>query len=146
MIEGGSALPRAPGPDREGSLKKTLLVLGLIGSALAFAQEASVSPLISKDLVGVAEKEATMITVNFAPGASSPIHRHNAQVFVYVLEGAVIMQVRGQQQVTLHPGQTFYEGPDDVHTIGRNASTKEPAKFLVFMVRDKGSPISILEK
>jgi quercetin dioxygenase-like cupin family protein len=146
MIEGRSALRRAAGLERERSLKKTLVVLGLMGSALAFAQEASVSPLVSKDLVGVAGKEATLITVNFAPGASSPIHRHNAQVFVYMLEGTVIMQVRGQQQVTLHPGQTFYEGPDDVHTVGRNASTKEPAKFLVFIVKDKGSPISIPEK
>ncbi len=127
-------------------MKKTLLVLGLMGSTLAFAEEASVSPLLSKDLVGIAGKEATMMTVTYAPGASSPSHRHNAQVFVYVLEGSIIMQVRGQQPVTLHPGQTFYEGPDDVHVMGRNASTTESAKFLVFFVKDKGAPVLIPEK
>ncbi len=87
-----------------------------------------------------------MMTVNYAAGASSPIHRHNAQVFVYVLEGAIIMQVKGQQQVTLHPGETFYEGPDDVHVVGRNASTTQAAKFLAFFVKDKAAPISVPER
>jgi quercetin dioxygenase-like cupin family protein len=124
-------------------MKKIWLILTLISSSMAFGQAASVVPLLSKDLVGVPGKEATMITVSYAPGASDPVHRHNAQVFVYVLEGAIVMQVKGQQQVTLHPGQTFYEGPDDVHLVGRNASTTRPAKFLVFFVKDKGSPILV---
>jgi quercetin dioxygenase-like cupin family protein len=129
----------------EKPLKKILLVLSLIGGAIACAQNTNVTPLLSKDIVGIPGKEATMMTVKYAPGASSPIHRHNAQVFVYMLEGSIIMQVRGQQQVTLHPGQTFYEGPDDVHVVGRNASTTESAKFLAFFVKDKAAPISVPE-
>jgi len=81
-----------------------------------------------------------MMTVVHAPGGSDPIHRHNAHAFVYVLEGSVVMQVKGGKQVTLTPGQTFYEGPADVHVVGRNASNTKPAKFLVFLVKDKGAP------
>ena len=86
------------------------------------------------------EAEALMITVEHAPGGSSAIHRHNAHAFVYVLEGSVVMQLRGGQQVTLTPGQTFYEGPDDVHVVDRNASSTQPAKFLVLLIKDKGAP------
>ena len=81
-----------------------------------------------------------MITVEHAPGGSSAIHRHNAHAFVSVLEGSVVMQLRGGQQVSLTPGQTFYEGPDDVHVVDRNASATNPAKFLVFLIKDKGAP------
>jgi quercetin dioxygenase-like cupin family protein len=88
-------------------------------------------------------KEATMITVEYAPGASDPIHRHNALVFVYVLEGSVVMQVQGGKQQTLGPGQTFSEEPGDIHLVGRNASKTKPAKFLVFFVKDKGAPLVI---
>lgn len=84
-----------------------------------------------------------MILVEYPPGAADPIHRHNAYAYVYVLEGSVVMQVKGGKQVTLTPGQTFYEGPDDVHLVGRNASSTQPAKFLVFLVKDKGAPILI---
>ena len=98
---------------------------------------------MAKDLTGIAGKEGTMITVEYAPGGTSPIHRHNAHVFVYVLEGSVVMQVQGGAPVTLHAGQTFYEGPSDVHIVGRNASTTAPAKFVVFIVKDKGAPILI---
>ena len=84
-----------------------------------------------------------MITVEYAPGGSDPVHRHNAQAFVYVLEGSIVMQVKGEKQVTLTPGQTFYEGPDDVHTVGRNASSTKPAKFLVFLIKDKGAPVLV---
>ena len=87
-----------------------------------------------------------MITVDYPPGSSDSIHRHNAHAFVYVLEGSVVMQVRGGKQVTLIPGQTFYEGPDDVHVVGRNASGTKPAKFLVFLVKDKGAPILVPAK
>ena len=91
-----------------------------------------------KDLPDISGKEALMITVNYPPGGADPIHRHNAHAFVYVLEGSIVMQVRGGKEVTLTPGQTFYEGPDDVHTVGRNASSTKPAKFLVVLVKNKG--------
>jgi quercetin dioxygenase-like cupin family protein len=107
------------------------------------AQQAKVTPLMSKDLPETPGKEALMITVEYAPGGSDPIHRHNAQAFVYVLEGTVVMQVKGGREVTLTPGQTFYEGPDDVHVVGRNASSTQPAKFLVFLVKDKGAPVLV---
>ena len=104
------------------------------------AQQPTVTPLMSKDLTDIPGKEVLMITVEYAPGGSDPIHRHNAHAIVYVLEGSVVMQVKGGQQVTLTPGQTFYEGPDDVHVVDRNASGTKPAKFLVFMIKDKGAP------
>ena len=84
-----------------------------------------------------------MITVEYAPGGSDPVHRHNAQAFVYVLEGSIVMQVKGGKQVTLTPGQTFYEGPDDIHIVGRNASLTKPARFLVFLIKDKGAPVLV---
>jgi quercetin dioxygenase-like cupin family protein len=109
---------------------------------LLLAQEAKVTPLLSKDLTNLSGKEGLMIMVEYPPGSSDPIHRHFAHAFVYVLEGSIVMQVRGGQEVTLTPGQTFYEGPDDVHVVGRNASQTEPAKFVVFLVKDKGAPVS----
>ena len=107
------------------------------------APEANVTQLVEKDFANLPGKEGVMIIVNEPPGASDPVHRHNAQAFVYVLEGSVVMQVRGGKQVTLTPGQTFYEGPDDVHVVSRNASKTKPAKFVVFLVKDKGAPILI---
>ena len=109
-------------------------------------QEAKVTQLLSKDLTNLPGKEGLMITVDYPPGSSDPIHRHNAHAFVYVLEGSIVMQVRGGKQVTLTPGQTFYEGPDDVHIVGRNASQTKPAKFLVFLVKDKGAPVLVPAK
>ena len=109
------------------------------------AQE-TITPLITKDLAGFPGKQALMYTVEFPPAFSSPIHRHNAQVFVYVLEGSVVMQVRGQKEVTLGPGQTFYEDPNDIHVISRNASSTKPAKFLVFLTNKKGAPLVIPAK
>ena len=109
---------------------------------LLLAQEAKVTPLLSKDLKNLSGKEGLMIMVEYPPGSTDPIHRHFAHAFVYVLEGSIVMQVRGGQEVTLTPGQTFYEGPDDVHVVGRNASQTEPAKFVVFLVKDKGAPVS----
>jgi quercetin dioxygenase-like cupin family protein len=84
-----------------------------------------------------------MITVEYAPGGTDPIHRHNAQALVYVLEGTIVMQVKGGKEVTLTPGETFYEGPDDLHIVGRNASSTKPAKFVVFLVKEKGAPVFI---
>ena len=74
------------------------------------------------------------------------IHRHNAHAFVYVIEGSIVMQVTGGKETTLTPGQTFYEGPDDVHIVGRNASQMKPAKFVVFLVKDKGAPALVPAK
>ena len=109
-------------------------------------KEAKVTPLFSKDLADFPGKEGLMITVEYPPGSTDPIHRHNAHGFIYVLEGSIVMQVRGGKEVTLTPGQTFYEGPNDVHVVGRNASQTKPAKFVVFFVKDKGAPIVVPEK
>ena len=119
-----------------------LVLLGLMtGSAMA--QEAKVAPLMSKALAENPGKEVLMITVEYPPGSVDPVHRHNAQAFVYVLEGSIVMQVKGGKEVTLTPGQTFYEGPDDIHVVGRNASATEPAKFLVVLIKDKGAPVVV---
>jgi quercetin dioxygenase-like cupin family protein len=99
-----------------------------------------VNPLMAKDLAGLAGKEGMMLTVEYEPGGSSKKHRHDAHVFVYVLEGSVVMQVEGGAPVTLGPGQTFYESPSDVHSVSKNASDSEAAKVLVFIVKDKGKP------
>jgi quercetin dioxygenase-like cupin family protein len=106
-------------------------------------KDAKVTPLLSKELTNFPGKEGLMITVEYPPGSSDPIHRHNAHAFVYVLEGSIVMQVRGGEEVTLTPGQTFYEGPSDVHVVGRNASQTKPAKFVVFLVKDKGAPVLV---
>jgi quercetin dioxygenase-like cupin family protein len=101
---------------------------------------ASAKQLMIKDLAGLAGKEILMSTVTYSPGGASPPHRHDAQVFVYVLEGELIMQVQGGPEVTLKPGETFYESPTDVHAVSANASRTRPATFLVFIVKDKGAP------
>ena len=125
------------------SLKLILALLPLLISSTPMAQDAKVTPLTSKDLPEFPGKEGLMISVVYPPGASDPIHRHNAHAFLYVLEGSVVMQVRGGKEITLMPGQTFYEGPNDVHVIGRNASNTKPAKFVVFLVKDKDAPVLI---
>ena len=122
-----------------------LLPLGPLDPQEA-SNEAKVTPLFSKDLADFPGKEGLMITVEYPPGSTDPIHRHNAHGFIYVLEGSIVMQVRGGKEVTLTPGQTFYEGPDDVHVVGRNASQTKPAKFVVFFVKDKGAPIVVPAK
>jgi|SRR5579862_9295334 len=125
---------------------KLILVLAVMSGTL-LAQAAKVTQLMSKDLTNLTgNKEGLMITVDYPPGSSDPIHRHNANAFVYVLEGSIVMQVRGGKEVTLTPGQTFYEGPNDVHIVGRNASQTQPTKFLVFFVKDKGAPILVPAK
>src|SRR5581483_3653639 len=112
-------------------------------AAPARAEEAKITSLMTKDLTGLPNKEGTMLTVEYPPGGSSARHKHNAHTFVYVLEGSVTMQVEGGQAVTLGPGQTFYEAPADVHVISKNASDAQPAKFLVFFVKEKGAPLLI---
>lgn len=118
----------------------------LVAAALAAplaraAPETQVAPLMAKDLAGLPGKEGLMLVVEYPPGGADPIHRHDAHAFIYVLEGSIVMGVRGGKEVTLTPGQTFYEGPTDIHTVGRNASATQPAKFVVFMVKDKGAPV-----
>jgi len=105
------------------------------------APEATVRSLMSKDLAGDPAREIAMIAIEYPPGSVDPVHTHHAQALVYVLEGAIVMQVRGGTPVTLMAGQTFYEGVDDVHVVGRNASETAPARFLVFLVKEKGAPI-----
>lgn len=131
------------------STKLSLVLVCLITGTLmtqqarVTQQEAKVTELLSKDLTDLPNKEGLMITVEYPPGGSEPTHRHNAHAFLYVLEGSVVMQVKGEKEVTLTPGQTFYEGPDDVHVVGRNASSTKPAKFLVFLVKNKGAPVLV---
>ena len=129
---------------------KSILVLLFLMTGTAVAQEpkvaspeANVSSLMSKDLSEIPGKEAVMITVVYPPGSVDPVHRHNARAFVYVLEGSIVMQVKGGKEVTLTPGQTFYEGPEDIHVVGRNASKTKLAKFLVFLVKNKGAPVLV---
>ncbi len=118
------------------------LLLSLMASTV-MAQQPDVVTVMSRELTDIPGKEVVMLTVEFPPGGSDPVHRHDAHGFIYVLEGSVVMQVQGGKEVTLTPGQTFYEGPDDVHVVGRNASTTRPAKLLAILVKDKGAPILV---
>jgi quercetin dioxygenase-like cupin family protein len=102
---------------------------------------ADVKELFAIDLADYPGKEGRIIEVSYPPGAQDMVHRHDAHAFVYVLEGQIIMQLKGQPAVTLKAGQTFYEGPTDVHVVGRNASTTEPARFVVVLLKGKGAPI-----
>lgn len=124
------------------TITKLILLACLVTGALV-AQEPKVTPLFSKDLTDLPGKEGLMITVEYPPGGSDPVHRHNAHGFIYVLEGSVVMQVKGGKEVTLTPGQSFYESPSDVHIVGRNASQTKPAKFVVFFVKDKDAPLLV---
>jgi quercetin dioxygenase-like cupin family protein len=133
-------------PDIRGRISTTLKLFLLLSCAIASASAAEpvrVTELMTKALANVQGKEATMIIVDYAPGGADPVHRHNASAFVYVLEGSIVMQMKGDKEVTLHPGETFYEDPNGVHLVGRNASNTAPAKFLVFLVKDKGAPILV---
>jgi quercetin dioxygenase-like cupin family protein len=129
-------------PKRSASIRKAALVTVLLSAfgGRLIAQEAVVKPLMTKQLADLPGKEALMLTVEYPPGSSDPVHRHNADAFVYVLEGSVVMQVKGGKPVTLTPGQTFYEGPGDVHVVGRNASSTKRARFLVLLLKKQGAP------
>jgi quercetin dioxygenase-like cupin family protein len=105
------------------------------------APQAKVTPLTTEPLPEYPGKEGQMIVVDYPPGSVDPVHRHHAHAFVYVLEGSIVMGVNNGKTVTLHAGDTFYEGPDDVHTVGRNASKTKPAKFVVFLIKNQGAPI-----
>jgi quercetin dioxygenase-like cupin family protein len=141
-LAGKSLIPTSPTRSKEATMMTKLVALALlcVMTGTAMAEEPKVTPLMSKDLAADPGKEVLMITVEHVPGGASAIHRHNAQAFVYVLEGSVVMQLKGGKEVTLTPGQSFYEGPDDVHLVDRNASTTEPAKFLVLLIKNKGAP------
>jgi uncharacterized protein YbjT (DUF2867 family)/quercetin dioxygenase-like cupin family protein len=148
----------APASNLPGKVTKvvTLLLCGIVFAALSKVtvtmaatmepKEAKLTQLMSKDLTDLPGKEGLMLLIEYPPGSSDPIHRHNAHGFIYVLEGSIVMQVRGGKEVTLTPGETFYEGPEDVHVVGRNASQTKPAKFVVFFVKDKGAPVLVPTK
>ncbi|BAU38693.1 Cupin 2 conserved barrel domain protein [Acetobacter pasteurianus NBRC 101655] len=122
---------------------RKFIALGVIAAGFSthsLHAATSVTPLTGYDLQGIPGKEGAMLTVDYGPGDSDPIHKHNASVFVYVLKGSVIMQVKGGVSVTLKEGQTFFEGPNDIHLVGRNASQTEPARFLAFFVKNKTAP------
>jgi len=123
----------------------TLLLFPLVKPADARAEEkdsAIVTPLLTRDLVGVPGKEVSMVKVEYLPGGASSPHRHDANVLVYVLEGSVVMQVQGQDPVTLKAGDTFSETPTDIHLQSANASKTEPAKFIAIVIKDKGAPVT----
>ena len=140
----GTMVPR-PKNQRLIMLREKIILVVLLSliTGTLMAQEAKVTSLMSKDLNDFPGKEGLLITVEYPPGATDPIHRHNAHAFVYVLEGSIVMQLKGGKEVTLTPGQTFYEGPDDVHIVGRSADKTKPAKFVVFLIKDKGAPVLV---
>jgi quercetin dioxygenase-like cupin family protein len=122
------------------SHRPIIAVLALAFWSLAHgADDTIVSTLMTKELEDIAGKEAQMLVVEYPPGGADAAHRHDAHAFIYVLEGSIVMQVSGGEEVTLTLGQTFYEGPDDIHSVGRNASRTQPAKFLVVFVKGKGT-------
>jgi quercetin dioxygenase-like cupin family protein len=125
---------------------KAALVVACLAAASLVAQEAKLTQVMSKDLPNIPGKEGLMLIIEYPPGSSDPVHRHIANGFIYVLEGSIVMQVRGGKEVTLTPGQSFYEGPDDIHVVGRNASKTKPAKFVVVFVKDKGAPVLVPAK
>jgi quercetin dioxygenase-like cupin family protein len=125
------------------AIQAALVVMLCLLAASTMAEDAKINPLMTKDLSGLNGKEGTMLLVEYPPGGSSDKHKHNAHTFVYVLEGSILMQVEGGEAVTLGPGQTFYESPDDIHAVSKNASDSQPAKFLVFFVKEKGAPVLV---
>jgi quercetin dioxygenase-like cupin family protein len=142
-LVGGIPLSSPPTGEAMSNLKylgvMLILALGSFAPRVADpAEDPVVTPLMLKDLPDIAGKEVLMITVHYPPGGADPVHRHDAHAFVYVLEGSIVMQVRGGEEVTLTPGQAFYEEPGDVHTVSRNASRTEPAKFLVLLLKSEG--------
>lgn len=134
------------------SMLKTLLPAVVVACAAfvpganAAEEHAVVKELMTRALPEAPGKEVLMITVEYPPGAVDPVHRHDAHAFIYVLEGTIVMQVKGGKETTLKAGQTFYEGPNDVHVVGRNASSTEPARFVVVFVKKAGAPILTVEK
>jgi quercetin dioxygenase-like cupin family protein len=127
-------------------LSTVIAVCALAGQFALAAPPAEVKKLMSKPLPDIPGKEGLVLRVTYPPGGADEIHRHDAYAFVYVLEGSVVMQVRGAQPLTLKAGETFYEGPNDVHLVSRNASDSEPASFVVFLLKKQGAPVSLPAK
>lgn len=120
-----------------------LLVVGAswrVADGAPTPPEPTVTVSMTQDLANIPGKEALLLTVVYPPGGADPVHRHDAHGFVYVIEGSIVMGVKGGQEVTLGPGQSFYEGPEDIHTVGRNASNTKPATFVVLLIKDEGVP------
>jgi quercetin dioxygenase-like cupin family protein len=134
-----------PPTNERSTMKMTtvLLLLLCLMASPAMAQQPNVVTVMSKEVADISGKEVVMVTVEYPPGGSTPVHRHYADGFVYVLEGSVVMQVKRGKEVTLTPGQTFYEGPEDVHVVDRNVSNTRPAKILAVLVKNKGAPILV---
>lgn len=124
-------------------MRTALSLLLCLATSAVLAHEPAVTTVLSEDLVDNPAKEVVMLTVEYPPGGADPVHQHHAQGFIYVLEGSVVMQVEGGEEVTLTAGQTFYEGPDDVHVVGRNASATQPARFLAVLIKDKDAPLLV---
>ena len=137
------ARTNAQGASAATNLHRAHPVQAVVDGGEKASQEAKATPVMSKLLPDFPGKEVVMLTVTYPPGHSGPVHKHNADGFIYVLEGSVELSVNCGESVTLGPGQTFYEGPIDIHTISRNASKTRPAKFLVFLIKDKDAPISV---
>ena len=124
--------------------RQLLLACGvMLAQHAAAAPHAVVKELMTQDLPDIPGKEVLMITVDFPPGAVDPVHKHDAHAVVYVLEGSIVMGLKGGKEVTLTKGQTFYEGPNDIHTVGRNASNTQPARFVVTLIKPKNAPFFI---
>ena len=119
----------------------SLVVAGLAGGVAQSSSDTQVKELFVKPLADLPGKEALMLEVNYPPGGKDEIHRHDAHAFVYVLEGTIRMQLQGQPEKTLKAGEVYYEGPSDVHIVGRNASATEPAKFVVVLIKKQGAPV-----
>lgn len=128
---------------RNSAILTIFLILSCAIANVSAADDAKVTELMTKALEDFPGKEVTMIVVEYAPGGKDPVHRHNAAVFVYVLEGSIIMQMKGGEKVTLHPGQTFYEDPKGIHLVGENASQTKPAKFVALLVKDKDAALLV---
>ena len=130
---------------KETTMTTRLVALVLLAAlpmlAAVPAEAADVKELFAIDLADYPGKEGRMIEVSYPPGAQDVVHRHDAHAFVYVLEGQIVMQLKGKPAVTLKAGQTYYEGPNDIHVVGRNASTTAPARFVVVLLKARGAPI-----
>src|SRR5438876_7848002 len=113
------------------------------GGAAARDKGVTVRQLMMQPLAGIDNKVAAVVTVEYAPGASSTAHRHPGHVFAYVLEGSVVSEVDPGSPITYERGQMWYEAPMHTHRVSRNASATKPAMLLAFIILDKGQPITV---
>jgi quercetin dioxygenase-like cupin family protein len=141
LIQGDKPMQTTSSSNSKRRLALASLIAGILILINPLKAQETITPITTHALAGAPDKEVLMYTVDVPAGFSSPVHRHDAQVSVYVLEGSVVMQVKGGKELTLGPGQSFYENPDDIHVVSRNASSSKPAKFLVFLIHKKGAPL-----